>query len=295
MRVIDPLTARPPGAGHVETDRFGDPLRVLSGLTGHYSAIHDVRVGEIGGRDGRGRLVRIYSNGTGPPVLAIPDLGSSAAAWLGLTAPLCAAGRQLVSVDLPGSAHCDPLDSPGGDVHAEHLAAITEQLLGGDRPAHDGETGCDMLGVGFGAYVVLTLATRRPDLVHRAVVVDPLLPPPSVDAPRPRLSLGMVLDGAVTTVRRGRPLANLAGLGRARVTLGALADPDPAWWNALPALAAPVLVVASGPAHATGAAGADALAARIPGARRADLPPGVGGPHRDPERLADLVVPFLRR
>lgn len=295
----------------MQTDRFGQPLRAFTALTGHFSAIHDVRVGDVGGRDGRGRLVRIYSNGTGPPVLAVPDLGSSAAAWLGLTERLCAAGRQLVAVDLPGSAHCDALDEQSGRAHADHLAAVTGHLVGpgpgsdagpgaaggpaGVDPAGGGPAGVDLVGVGFGAFVILTLAARRPGLVRRAVVLDPLLPPPTAAAPRPRLSVGMVLDGAVTTVRRGRPLANLAGLGRARAAMGALADPDPAWWAALATVTAPVLVLASGPAHADGATGADALAAAIPGSRRADLPPGVGGPLHDPERLADLLVPFLQR
>lgn len=278
----------------MDSDRLADPLRAFTALTGHYNAIHDIRVGDDGGRDGRGRLVRIYSNGTGAPVLAIPDLGSSAAAWLGLTGPLCAAGRQLVAVDLPGSAHCDALTDPGADAHADHLAAVTEQLLTGG-PAAASESGGDLVGLGFGAFVVLTLAVRRPELVRRAVIVDPLLPPPTVAAPRPRLSWGMVLDGAVTTVRRGRPLANLAGLGRARATLAALAEPDPAWWAGLTAVHSPVLVVASGPAHADGPTGADALAAALPTARRVDLPPGTAGPLRDPDRLAGLLVPFLAR
>lgn len=283
----------------MDRDALKDPFRTFAALTGHYSAIHDVRVGDHGGRDGRGRLVRIYSNGTGSPVLAVPDLGSSAAAWLPLTERLCAAGRQLVAVDLPGSGHCDPLDDAGPHGHTDHLAAVVEQLAGpgGSRssPSTPGrpETGCDVMGVGFGAFVVLSLAARRPDLVARVVALDPLLPPPDGAAPRPRMSLGMALDGAVTTLRRGRLTANLGGLGRARAVLGSLAHPDPAWWAGLSGVAAPTLLIASGRADEDGRTVLETAAAAIPGARRADLPPGTAGPHRDPEPFADLLLPFL--
>ena len=268
---------------------LGDPFRSLAALTGHYSAIHDVRIGDEGGRDGRGRLVRIYSNGTGPPVLGVPDLGSSAAAWLPLTERLCAAGRQLVAIDLPGSGHCDPLDDAAPTAHTTHLAAVVEQLV--DPSGR--ESRCDVMGIGFGAYVALSLAADRPDLVQRVVAVDPLLPPPDGAAPRPRMSLGMALDGAVTTLRRGRLAANLGGLGRARAALGSLAHPDPAWWAALAGMRVPTLLVASGRLDDELRAVVDAAAAAVPTARRVDLPPGTAGPHRDPDPFADVLLPFL--
>ena len=55
-----------------------------------FSAIYDLVIDE--------RDVRIYSNGTGSPVLMLPDLGSSAASWESLTGEVCEHGRQIVAV-----------------------------------------------------------------------------------------------------------------------------------------------------------------------------------------------------
>ena len=62
-----------------------------------FSAIYDLVIDE--------RDVRIYSNGTGTPVLMLPDLGSSAATWECLTGAVCERGRQIVAANRAAARH----------------------------------------------------------------------------------------------------------------------------------------------------------------------------------------------
>ena len=100
-----------------------------------FSAIYDLTIDE--------RDVRIYSNGTGDPVLSVPDLGSSAATWECLTHKVCDADRQLVAIDLPGSGHSDPVRGSELPAFVDHLRRVVEHLS--TDPV-------DGLGCGFGAY-----------------------------------------------------------------------------------------------------------------------------------------------
>ena len=86
-----------------------------------YSAVHDLCIDD--------REIRVYSNGTGTPVLMLHDLGTSAATFEHLTTPLVRADRELVAIDLPGSGRSDPLPDTDLASYVDHLSLMVEVVL----------------------------------------------------------------------------------------------------------------------------------------------------------------------
>jgi esterase len=242
-----------------------------------FSAIHDVVIDD--------RDVRIYSNGTGSPVLMLPDLGSSAATWEALTGRVCAGDRQIVAVDLPGTGHCDPVRGSDLAAFVDHVRAVLEHL--GSPPV-------DLVGCGFGGYLAAGVAATSPHLVGRLVLENPTVPPRSGPPVSSRMAPAMAVSGALTTLRRGRLKQNVHGFARARAVLEQLAQADPRWWESLSGIAAPTLVIGS--ANDTGdRAVLDLLAAAIPVAERIDLAESKRGHVADPEGFAAVMMSFFTR
>ncbi len=241
-----------------------------------FSAIYDLVIDD--------RDVRIYSNGTGDPVLMLPDLGSSAATWECLTSPVVERNRQLVAVDLPGTGHCDPVRGSDLGAFVDHVRRVVEHL---------GTDPIDLVGCGFGAYLAASLAAKDPHLVRRLVLENPLLPPRSGPPVSSRMPAGMAVGGAVTTLRRGRLKQNVLGFSRARAVLEQLSNADPNWWGSLSQVTAPTLVLGTGTAEAGDRALLDLLAAAIPGAVRTDLAKVRRGHGSNPDAFAAAVLPFL--
>lgn len=127
-----------------------------------FSAIYDLTIDE--------RDVRIYSNGTGDPVLSVPDLGPSAATWECLTHRVCDSDRQLVAIDLPGSGHSDPVRGSELPAFVDHLRRVIEHLS--TDPV-------DVVGCGLGGYLAASVAAKDPQLVRRLVLEQPTAPPRS--------------------------------------------------------------------------------------------------------------------
>ena len=193
-----------------------------------FSLAHDVHVGE--------HVVRIRCAGTGRPLLLLHDIGGSGASFAGVTSAIVAAGREAVAPDLPGFAQSDPI--PGGVAGViAHLHELTDQTI--TEPI-------DVVGRGFGAYLALSLAAQRPDRYRRIVVEDPLSPPRGGGRASGRMSAGMALNGALTTVRRGRILQNVGGFGRAKALLEELSKPDQEWWDGLRQISAQCLLIDTG-------------------------------------------------
>jgi pimeloyl-ACP methyl ester carboxylesterase len=121
----------------------------------------------------------------GVPAVYVHGLSGSATNWTDLAALLStrAAGT---AVDLPGFGLSQPLASrdytPAG--HADALLCF---LAGRGRPVH-------LLGNSLGGAVALTVAARRPELVHTLTLVSPAMPDRRPDPRRvsdPRLLLAM--------------------------------------------------------------------------------------------------------
>ncbi len=241
-----------------------------------YSAVHDLFIDE--------RELRVYSNGTGTPVLMLHDLGSSAAAFEHLTTPLVRADRELVAVDLPGSGRSDPV--PGSDLssYVDHLSLMLPSL---------GKNPIDLLGHGFGGYLAACLAAAHPHLIRRLVLCEPTAPPRSGPPVSARMSPGMAISGAMTTLRRGKLRQNLQGFSRAKSVLDQLAQADPAWWDHLSDIAAPTLVLCSSSAEIGERAQFDLIAASIPGAQRCTVPGGKKPHASSPEAFCTELLRFL--
>jgi pimeloyl-ACP methyl ester carboxylesterase len=244
-----------------------------------FSAVFDLFIDE--------REVRVYSNGTGRPILMLHDLGSSAATWEAMTAEVVAADREVVAIDLPGSGHSDAVDDSRVEKFVAHLRMVLDEVV-------DESIGAiDLVGHGFGGYLALTLAATYPELVSGLVVEDPLLPPQSGPPVRARMSPGMAVTGAVTTLRRGRLRENVHGFSRARSVLEQLAQADPTWWRGLARITAPTFVIGTGVARAGDRALLDLLARAVPSATRTDLPAARRGHSSDPDSFAAMVIGFL--
>lgn len=101
--------------------------------------------------------------GTGPPLLLVHGLGSSARSWSPVMDQL-AAHRHVIAVDLPGFGATPPL---AGEVSIRTLAdALTEYLR------LEGILGIDAVGSSMGARLVLELA-RRGGVLGGVVSLDP--------------------------------------------------------------------------------------------------------------------------
>ena len=241
-----------------------------------YSAVHDLCIDD--------REIRVYSNGTGTPVLMLHDLGTSAATFEHLTTPLVRADRELVAIDLPGSGRSDPV--PGADLAAyvDHLALMFPSL---------GKDPIDLLGHGFGGYLAARLAAEHPELIRRLILCEPTAPPKSGPPVSARMSPGMALSGAVTTLRRGKLRQNLQGFSRAKSILDQLSQADPDWWDSLNRITAPTLVLCSGAAEVGERALFDLIAAGIPDSVRATVP-GAKKPHTSaPVEFSTQILEFL--
>jgi len=103
---------------------------------------------------------------------------------------------------------------------------------------------------------------------------------------------GMAINGALTTLRRGRIKQNMGGFTRAKAVLDQLAQADPRWWASLAQISAPTLVI-GGSTDAGDRALLDLLAGAIPGADRADLAGTKRGHSSDPAGFAALLMPFV--
>jgi esterase len=219
-----------------------------------YSAVHDLFIDEC--------ELRVYSNGTGKPVLMLHDLGTSAATFEHLTTPLVRANRELVAVDLPGSGRSDPVHRTDLACYVEHLGLMLPSL---------GSAPIDLLGHGFGGYLAASLAAQYPQLIRRLMLCEPTAPPRSGPPASGRMSPGMALSGAMTTLRRGKLRQNLQGFSRAKSVLDQLATADPGWWEALGNITAPTMVLCTSAAEVGERAVMDLIAAAIPDAVRATM------------------------
>ncbi len=139
-----------------------------------------------------GGSLRVTSwEGSGPPVLAIHGITSSAWAWPFLAAEL---DRPLVAPDLRGRGRSNALPGPYGLVtHAEDCAAVVEAVS--DQPVV-------VVGHSMGGFVATVLAARRPDLVLAVVLVDGGLPFAAADEEATLTGLKPIVQRLVTSYTR---------------------------------------------------------------------------------------------
>lgn len=136
----------------------------------------------------KGRTMRYFVGGQGPPLVLLHGLGGAATNWVEL-APLLAPHFRLLIPDLPGHGASEPLAGVSGlQPFADRVVTVME---------HEGASPAPVVGHSLGGLVVLRLALRRPEAVSAVVL-----------AASAGLSIGGVwgrnLLTAVTVVRPGR-------------------------------------------------------------------------------------------
>ncbi|HUO45225.1 MAG TPA: alpha/beta hydrolase [Acidimicrobiia bacterium] len=112
--------------------------------------------------------------GRGRPVVAIHGLGGAHVNWLPVAAGLGQYG-QVLAPDLPGFGYSPPQESHNLSVATRAVIELLESL---GREAM-------LLGNSLGGLIAMMVASRRPDIIERLILVAPATPPrlpdPSVD------------------------------------------------------------------------------------------------------------------
>ncbi|GAA3299843.1 alpha/beta hydrolase [Dactylosporangium vinaceum] len=222
------------------------------------------------------RLAR-SDTGTGPAIVLLHGGGSGRGTWDTFTRDLT--GWRVIAPDLRGhgeSARCAeyPLDGFARDVEE-----LLDEL---DDPAPV------LVGHSLGAFTATLVAQRRPDRVGRLVLEDPPAPPRAGDRSggfsRARLALTSLAGGL--SRRRFDRNALMSAIHQLR-------EPNPAWWDGLPKLQAPSLVLSGGPKSHIPPARLELVAAAIPGAELVTIPVGHRIHSTAPAEFSAAVLRFL--
>ncbi len=145
---------------------------------------------------GSGLTLRVVESGvrTGAPILLLHGWGASVYMWRDWFAPLAAAGRRVIAVDLPGHGLSDKPDMS----EAYNLSGMTSAVRGlMDVEALEV---VDVVAQSMSGTIAIELATTEPQRVNRLALVNPacfgrlhlqrlarVASPPAVDRVLPRL------------------------------------------------------------------------------------------------------------
>ena len=226
--------------------------------------------------EGAGVALHYVVRGEGPAALVVHAMASDGAAWAAQLEQLAAGGMRAIAYDRRGygsSGAPQPYAATTVQEQAQDAAALLDALEA--APVL-------FVGEGFGALVVLELLVRRPELASAAVLVDPPLHAFVPEATKALADERELLEAAL---RDGGPRAAVtAWLGpdvdpaqaarAAESHVGFFADyAGQASWSPsrreLRALGMPIVVVTGPRTSRHVVAAADAVAALVPGARRA--------------------------
>ena len=224
------------------------------------------------------RLLSLDVAGAGETLVLLHGLATDRQIWSSVV-PILAPRRRVVTVDLPGFGGSEP----AGD--GFELAAVADRIARG--LAAQGVRGpFDLVGHSLGAGVALTLATRRPRLVSRLVLVSP-----AGFRALPEAASAALAASADTLLWARRSLVGLTDLGWGRRLLLALIAADGA---AIAPSRARQMVNASAGARRTGPALATITTADLrPLLAQVQAPLGVIWGEADltmPARLAGIVA-----
>ncbi|MDJ0392683.1 alpha/beta hydrolase [Rhodococcus sp. G-MC3] len=223
------------------------------------------------------------------PVVLVHGMGGDAGTWDRFAAALTVAGRRVISVDLRGhgrSAHTADysFDSFGSDI-----AAVIDHL---------GLDSVDLVGHSLGGYAVSVVAQERPDLVRSLVLEEMPIPIRPGDAP-PNLAGRMpsfteLLHAGTSVVRHPRAVFAF-DRSMTKTALAQFRRANALWWDNLPKIAAPTLVLRGGPGGMVDLRRLDLMAREI---QECTVVPFDSGHsiHRDKYRdFEAAVLPFLMR
>ncbi|MFF5234025.1 alpha/beta fold hydrolase [Dactylosporangium sp. NPDC000521] len=212
-----------------------------------------------------------------PAVVLLHGGGSRGATWDLFTPALLDAGHRVVVPDLRGHAGSPRSRSYTLDSHRDDVLALLDRL-GLDRAT--------LVGHSLGGFAASLVAQEQPDRVTRLVLEDPPAPPRVSEG---RLSLGRLLLLSIGTADPRRRYDRLALTS----AIAQLRQARPQWWDALPAITAPTLLLSGGPTSHIAPARLAEVAALIPRCELVTLPVGHRIHSTAPDRFRETVMKFL--
>lgn len=126
-----------------------------------------VRVREVTLRSGLTLRLAESGDADGVPILLIHGWGASIFMWRDWFAPLAAAGRHVIAIDLPGHGLSQKPDDPSV-YRVESLAAVVREVI-----EREGLGSVDVVAQSMGGTVALTMTAAADPPVRKLVLVNP--------------------------------------------------------------------------------------------------------------------------
>jgi pimeloyl-ACP methyl ester carboxylesterase len=222
---------------------------------------------------------REAGDAAGPAAVLLHGGSSSSTTWDRLTAALAAAGHHVIAADLRGHGRSSRTRDYPLSAYSDDICGLMDTLSIGSAA---------LVGHSLGGYTACVLARREPDRVSRLVLEEPGTPARDTASshrlPGPRFLLPALVG-----------LATRRGYDRRAVTSAVrqLRIPDPAWWDLLPLITAPTLVISGGPTSHIPPRHLAEAARSIPLCSIVTITAGHRVHSRRPEQFLAEVIPFL--
>jgi pimeloyl-ACP methyl ester carboxylesterase len=206
--------------------------------------------------------------GGGSVVVLLHALGQNRQVWAGVAEAL-ARGHRVYSIDLRGHGESDRCPDYSLEAMRDDVLALLDEL---------GIKQVDLIGHSLGGVVAWLVTEEQPERVGHLVVEDS--PPPRPDMAQVRL--------------KDRPQGPVQfDWAAIEGVVAQLNAPDPAWWELLPSVPTPVLLLAGGAASHVPQQLIHEAACRVPRAEHVTIPVG-HNIHRDAqETFVKVVTAFL--
>jgi len=237
----------------------------------------------------RGTRIAYRDTGAAPgaPVVLVHGMGGDGHTWDRFAHRLVRLGRRVIVPDLRGHGRSAHTDSYRFDEFGADILQLCDRL---------GLTSVDLVGHSLGGYAVSRVAIERPGLVRRLVIEEQPLPLRSGAeqlALTRRLPTLPELWHATSSLLR-HPGAVLAfDRSMTGTALEQFRKPNPEWWEALPGITAPTLMLRGGPGGMVDPGKLEQFRTRVPDCTVESFDCG-HSIHRDRYReFTAAVLPFL--
>ncbi|MET7768587.1 alpha/beta hydrolase [Nocardia sp. NPDC005366] len=174
------------------------------------------------------------------PIVLVHGMGGDGHTWKRFARTLIESGRRVIIPDLRGHGRSSHSDSYLFADFGTDVLRLIEGL---------GQSSVDLVGHSLGGYAVSCVAQQRPDLVRRLVIEECPLPARSgaeqMTLTRRFPSVPELWHAASSLIRHPRAVLAFDRTMTA-TALEQFRKPDPQWWDRLPDITAPTLMLRGG-------------------------------------------------